>query len=382
MEKPPYNGIKELSISNFRSIDKITATNMSPFSVFAGPNGSGKSNFFNALDFVHEFVESGLEKAMRKYGGFENIHSFKRYTERASTFEFSVTIDMPSVTQNGEWDKDEIIFKETSYKLKIAKLDSKPEIEEILSTGGENVVKRVSEATEVWGEKKRFPADLSVLLLAPEQPMTSFLRGLRVFHIDPVEAKRPDESNMDSSELANNGGNVASMLRKIEKEKEKSDEIMEWMQMVVSGLESITPQKQHLDGSTVITFKEQGTKKSFPSHLVSDGTIFLLSLLVAVLDKDNMGAILFEEPERGIHPLALAELISFFREKAVLPRPIWLSTHNESIIRNITPEELWLVNKDHGKTKIYNASSMVSGELNIPLDQAWLSNVFGCGSPW
>ena len=42
---------------------------------------------------------------------------------------------------------------------------------------------------------------------------------------------------------------------------------------------------------------------SFPAHMVSDGTIYALCLLVAVLTRvKRPGITLIEEPERGLHP--------------------------------------------------------------------------------
>jgi len=43
--------------------------------------------------------------------------------------------------------------------------------------------------------------------------------------------------------------------------------------------------------------------------MMSDGTIYALSLLVAVLDTPKYGLTLIEEPERGLHPQAIFELI-------------------------------------------------------------------------
>jgi len=53
--------IHYLKITNFKSIDSLEVRNLKPFSVFAGANASGKSNFFDALDFVRTFMESGAE---------------------------------------------------------------------------------------------------------------------------------------------------------------------------------------------------------------------------------------------------------------------------------------------------------------------------------
>ena len=86
--------IRRLKIENFKSIDSLEVKGLAPFSVFAGANGSGKSNFFDALDFVGLFVNNGIETALRKHGGFANIHSAKREGADSKKFSFEIECDL------------------------------------------------------------------------------------------------------------------------------------------------------------------------------------------------------------------------------------------------------------------------------------------------
>jgi hypothetical protein len=52
------------------------------------------------------------------------------------------------------------------------------------------------------------------------------------------------------------------------------------------------------------------------------------------------------------------------------------------VVRNLDLEELWLVNKDDGKTKVKRASESSVNKKDIPLDTAWLTNLFDGGLPW
>jgi predicted ATPase len=109
--------------------------------------------------------------------------------------------------------------------------------------------------------------------------------------------------------------------------------------------------------------------------------MYLLCLLVAVLDRDpeEPAPILIEEPERGLHPKAILELTHFFREHATLQQPIWLTTHNEALVRGLESGELWLVDKVDGKTQM---KKVEWDDMPLPLDQAWLSNALSGGLPW
>jgi hypothetical protein len=70
------------------------------------------------------------------------------------------------------------------------------------------------------------------------------------------------------------------------------------------------------------------------------------------------------------------------RENASVEHPVLITTHSESVVRNLDIEELWLVNKVDGKTKIKCASESAVSKKDIPLDTAWLTNLFDGGLPW
>ncbi len=148
-------------------------------------------------------------------------------------------------------------------------------------------------------------------------------------------------------------------------------------------MESVSTEKQRLDSSTVITFKEEGTKARFPARLISDGTIYALCILTAVLSRSkSSGFTIIEEPERGIHPKAIGELVQLMRENATVEHPILITTHSESVVRNLETSELWLVSKEDGKTQLKSAADAGVDKKNIPLDTAWLTNLFDGGLPW
>ena len=201
-----------------------------------------------------------------------------------------------------------------------------------------------------------------------------------LFRIEPRSIKESNTSIHDDSELQRYGQNLAAVLRRLEKDDEVRETIIDWLQLIVPQLEIVQTETERLSGSAQLAFKETGTDKLFPAHLISDGTIYLLCLLVAMLDRPKMGITLIEEPERGLHPKAIMELVKGFREHATIESPIWLTTHSESVVRMLKDNELWLVDKKDGKTQINPVRNIENLQLN--LDEAWLSNALNGGLPW
>lgn len=359
--------IRRLKIENFKSIDSLEVEGLAPFSVFAGANGSGKSNFFDALDFVSLFVRGGVEIALRAHGGFENIRSKKREGEDSKTFSFEIECDF-------------LEKREIYYSLSIEDVDNEPGVierhqlseEPTIQGGGISITDRIYSALSLYYRK---------------HPLTKLLRNLNVYRIEPTGAKEPDRSDLDPTmQLERKGNNLASVLHRLEGDEAIHEEIQDWMEMIVPGFEKVQTEQQRLDGSTALRFKEEGIESPFPAHLVSDGTMYTLCLLVAVLDAPSgCGITLIEEPERGLHPKAIRELIDLMRQQASPENPIWLTTHSESVVRALKLSELVLVDKIDGRTTMKPADGgNISQEDLAPLglDEVWLSNLLDGGIPW
>ena len=357
--------IRKLKIENFKSIDSLEVKGLAPFSVFAGANGSGKSNFFDALDFVGLFVRGGPEIALRAHGGFENIRSRKREGEDSKTFSFEIECDL--------------LEQQEKYSLSIDDVDNEPGVRELYKLSKEPTI-------EGGGVRRTDRIYSGLSLYYRNHPFTKLLRNLNVYRIDPMGAKEPDTSDFDPTQLGSKGNNLASVLHRLEGDQEIREEIQDWMEMIVPGIENIQTEEQRLDDRTALRFKEKGFEKPFPAHLVSDGTMYALCLLIAVLDAPSgCGMTLIEEPERGLHPKAIYELIDLMRQQASPENPIWLTTHSESVVRVLKLSELVLVDKVDGRTRMKQADAgNISQEDLAPLglDEVWLSNLLAGGLPW
>lgn len=382
--------ISYLKIANYRSIDVLELRDIKPFSVFAGANGAGKTNFFEALNFVKLIICFGVKEAIKKQGGFRNIHCWKRDFEARRVFEFESVFEFKTNNQNS--------IQQLTYRLTIQQLDTatplkkeeiwfdeneQPMTEQNITTlfrestegmSHDNNLKQI-EIEEVFHNHSIIPMLRRILPFS----MDLFFTNVRLYQIDSAEAKIPIK-NDDDSELSHNGRNLAAVLTRLEKNDEIRETINEWMELIVPGLEQVQTQSEKLTGSTVLAFQEEDLTEVFPAHLISDGTIYLLSVLVAILDHPPLGITLIEEPERGLHPQAVMELVEIFRQKATYEHPIWVTTHNEALVRCLKNYELWLVDKKQGKTEIKQVQ--VVDKLASTLDQAWLTNALGGGLPW
>jgi predicted ATPase len=366
-----------IEIAGFKSVARLRLEQLKPFGVFAGPNGSGKSNFMDALAFVSAVIELGAVKAIRKFRGFAQIHGYKLRKNNARTFEFDI-----HATMNAQ---------KLSYSLKVHDMDTRPQLEERLTVEGVLVLSRKKSQASTLYKKDgtqstidSLPSDVSALMFTKgEVPLHDYLTNIQVFRFDPLGAKEPDGSSADATLLDSHGHNVATMLAMLEKNEEFQSQVVDWMTLLVPGMEQVHTAPERLSGGTVIKFKEFGIKPHFPANLISDGTIYALCIMTAVLSRSSgYGITLIEEPERGIHPKGIEALVDLMREQASPKHPVFVTTHSESLVRASRVDELWLVNKVDGKTVAKNAGAHSADIGQLNLDTAWLMNLFDGGLPW
>lgn len=407
--------INYLKISGFKSIQNVEIKDVSSFMVLAGANGTGKSNFVDALAFLSKVIDMGVSKAVSEFGGVENLIGPKHNSGNIS-YKIEFEIEEQVYQYEISIFLNNLISRISSESLKILKdgqiiFDSdkvreKLEVNQESNTSGDLIGAGLLGALGglIWSELKDsdqigkdiingVAIGIGLKLLTDEKYSSdeSFLRqnkefqGLRnvkIFRIDPFTIKNRRSTANNPGELNRDGSNIATVLEKLEKDNELREQIIEWMSVIVPEMKKVSVKTQNIDNSKGLFFEED-SGDPFPAHMVSDGTIYALCLLVAVLTRVKQpGITIIEEPERGLHPKAISELISFIREHVSPFHPIILTTHSESVVRSLELEELYFVSKSQGKTQIKDVRKSGVDKNKIPLDTAWLTNLLGGGLPW
>ena len=332
--------IKEINIKNFKSILDITIQNPNPFSVFVGPNASGKSNIFEALE-IFEFIDKQKidQQLFNIFGDFEDLTNKNQLNEKIV---FNTLIEKEKKDSSFEVriDKSGIIFTKSSVKAQ--------ELNQKLKNNELNYF------SEFFNNYQRL--FLTTTLLERQKYKTNKFLD---FH----------------------ASNLQLVLGRVLKDKNLREEVFDFMSLFVPGFEKIEIVKNELSGKEDIVLYEENYKKPFTGNLISDGTYNLLALITIVLQSEEPQFLLIEEPENGLNPKIVQELVGFFREKCQEKgHYIWLTSHSQSLVSELTQEELIIVDKINGETKIKQFKNI--NLHGLKLDEAWLSNVLDGGLPW
>ncbi len=102
---------------------------------------------------------------------------------------------------------------------------------------------------------------------------------------------------------------------------------------------------------------------------VSEGVLYFLALLCIVHQPDPPKLLLLEEPEKGIHPRRIKEVMDFIFELAELRGiQIILTSHSPYVVDHFAdiPEYISVFDRENDETVIRNAGDLIS-ESNAQL---------------
>ncbi|MBN1605618.1 MAG: AAA family ATPase [Polyangiaceae bacterium] len=123
---------------------------------------------------------------------------------------------------------------------------------------------------------------------------------------------------------------------------------------------------------------------------VSDGTMLVLAFLLIQYQQDVPDLLAIEEPERGLHPYLVGELVALLRRLSTgefggTPIQIVLATQSADLLDHLEPEEVRFLNRDasDGSVRAETVDTKTPGwdkafdEYKKSLGSAWLAGSLG-----
>ncbi|MBC7568543.1 MAG: AAA family ATPase [Spirosoma sp.] len=317
--------LKRVSIQNFKSLKDVTL-DLQKVNLLIGPNNSGKTNFLKALEFLKVNYN---QFPRRKDASFV----FNDSGNSASFLLVDDSIDPVYIKKTYDF------YSEDSY---FTVNNSKSE------NSGNGIVSYIP------GQK-----ELEQLLL-----------NTQIYKPDPNKLIKPGlvgtGEEIVSDDASNLVGFLDLMLGKYRRQvfnRTESDLHTCIPEFDEINLEDAPPtdelKKQYGDKSFKrigLTNSKQGV--TYWADELSEGTLYFLALLCIINQPNPPKLLLLEEPEKGIHPRRIREVMDFIfqlaEEKDV---QIILTTHNEHVLDDFStrPESVFVFDKDEeGATYVRN----------------------------
>lgn len=373
--------IVKIKLSNFKSFDDLSIR-LGDFNLLVGANASGKSNFVQAFQFLRDIVNHGLEDAISIQGGAEYLQNLKLAQSRPlfhvimrgdAKWFWPLDSDKPHVTIHEIDYEFSLKFGEKGYEYavdqdKITLTYSSEDVAERFSVtlfnrdgklGIESTNPDIESAFPFDGmpiSREPPEADQKTLLIESPllglyaQPALDWLSNIGVYDFDPKLSKRSTPIT-GSSELAIDGGNLAIVLNKVISDEESKRGFLNLVRDLLPFLRDVGVEKV-ADKSVFFKLREKYAEETdLPASLISDGTINMTALIVALYFQQKRLAII-EEPERNIHPYLISKVMTMFRE-ASQKNQIIATTHSPEMVKHANLDHILLVTRDgEGFSKI------------------------------
>jgi predicted ATPase len=132
--------------------------------------------------------------------------------------------------------------------------------------------------------------------------------------------------------------------------------------------------------SLFMKVKEIYSGKYIPASMISDGTINIAALIVALFFEERPVTII-EEPERNIHPALISKLVAILKD-ASQRKQIIVTTHNPEMVKHVDIEDITLITRDrngfsHLSKPVDKQEVRTFLEHEIGIDELFIQDLLG-----
>jgi len=402
--------ITRIKINGFKSLVDCELY-LGPFTCIAGANAIGKSNFFDALSFLSNLADKTIIEAAKSVRSENQKHSnirdifFRSGADYMSQISFEVDMVVPKfgIDDLGQTAESKITSLKYILELKLNDESSEKEPIEIMreellpitlgdakksiyfkyknewlnsailgrragtpfistkegiiklhSDSKEN--KRGGRATEFTAQK--MPRTL-ISTVTAESPTTFLarqeMRNWTMLQFEPSALRQPNSIyEVKNAVVKANGLNLPATLFRLNSEKKDNDVyqgLTNKLKGLVEDVSEISVDKDEKRDLLTLQIKFK-SGLTLPAQSLSDGTLRFLGL--AIIEEDSSGSrlICLEEPENGINPRKIQEMVELLEGMATDTdspvdvdnplRQVIINTHSPGVVSAVDDESLYL----------------------------------------
>lgn len=369
MPTTPNAPLEEITLSGYKSIRELKALRLNRgLNVLIGANGSGKTNFVRFFELLGHMMDSskGLQNYVSQRGG-------------ANAFLFRGAKVTPEFSAH-------LKFGENEYQFTLRAADDGFSLffahESAAFAAGPDHPRSTQNQGRGHHESRlaqKFPQNQWL-----EAWTIATLQGWRVHHFHDTSPgariMRPINI-VDNDTLHSDAGNLAAFLMRIARtHPEHFARIVETIRQVAPFFGSFVL-KEVGSGQTQLLWQDRHCDLVYYPSQLSDGTLRYICLATLLLQPDPPATLIIDEPELGLHPLAIKLLASLLHDAAQRGQLI-VSTQSSLLLDEMDPEQVIVTNQRDGATVLERLDARQLGAWleEYTLGQLWEKNQIG-GNP-
>ncbi|MCX6844779.1 MAG: AAA family ATPase [candidate division WOR-3 bacterium] len=397
--------LKKLAIRNFKSLDGVSFE-FENVNLFIGPNASGKSSVLQAIGILPAMLRPSITEYLKEEKGWDyrdlphkkNLRSTMSWT---AEYHLRDTANSPPVVYTYEVDLQPRKHLGIGRERLTMKNESGEPVVLIDRTGRDTKI--LNEETKTFRVESLYNLPSSVMqgLKEADPSVKSIIRfrkylgSFQSFLLwNPADLKKPHQGLAER--LGPSGERLPGFLAYLAKnEPAKAGELLAMLQRFFPRVEGIQSTGKRTWGWHELAITERIGDKliEYPADHASDGFLRMLAVLSFKYSPDPPRIITLEEPENGIHPHLISQVISHLRSLAERKEPgkmqVFMTSHSPYVLSEFgsSPECVHIFEKGkndsvpriiplRGRADVLKAAEA----LNRSLGDLWYSNVLGGGA--
>lgn len=374
--------LTRLEVDGFKSFENL-AIDLAPFTVVVGNNAAGKSNLFDVIQLLSNLATRDVAEAGKDMRG-EPLELF-RQTAAGRTRQIRLAAEvLVDPTVRDPWGSEvRLTHTRMRYEVTLERRETRPGIERIqvareavypIMRKDDGWAKSMHPSTEFRASYLKYArqkpwltteeraegltfsvhqdgkqgrnrpasaADATVLysITNAEFPhlfaLREEMRHWRLLQLDPTLLRKPVPATAPDV-LSADGSNLAAVLAQLKAETATNTHPNGVLAAIAAELNNLIPGIMKLDAALHEASREYRIELTmrdglpFTSRVISDGTLRVLALLTLLHDPRHRGLICFEEPENGVHPARIKQLVQRLRDMVTNPRDFAEGAENET----------------------------------------------------
>lgn len=349
----------KIEIKGYKSFKDLEIV-LHPVNILIGANGSGKSNFLSFFEFLNRLYEQKLTEYVALNGGID-----KYFFQGGKVTKFIYA---------------KIDFRGNSYVFNLQEGDNKfVFVEEELGYNG------------AYCNIAQFGNESSIKSyngLHRGDYIKNYLSEIKKYHFHDTGKSSPftKESHIanDVYYLYEKGENIAAFLYGI-----RENEPVVYKR-IVRVIQSIAPYfsdfyfKVSASDTVRLLWTDKFSSTVYGPTDLSDGTVRFIALAALFLQPVSPKVIIIDEPELGLHPLAIQKLSGMIKSVSAKGTQVIIATQSADLISNFDAEDIITVNQ--GENGVSLMERLDSERLDAWLDEytlgdLWKQNILKGGQP-
>lgn len=364
--------LTRLEIDGFKSFEELDIE-LAPFTAVLGNNAAGKSNLFDVVQLLSNLATRDVAEAFKDMRG-EPLELFRKTaTGHARKIRLAVEVLVDPVVRDPWGSEVKLTHTRIRYEVTLERRETKPGIAriQVAHEAVFPIMRKDDRWADVMQPSKAFraaylkytrqkpwlttedkpegltfsvhqdgkqgrnrpasAAEATVLysITNAEFPhlfaLREEMRHWRQLQLDPALLRKPAPAT--ASDVLNvDGSNLAAVLAQLKAETSTTIRPNGVLSDIAAELNHLIPGITRVDAALHDASREYRVELTmrdglpFSSRVISDGTLRMLALLTLLHDPRHRGLICFEEPENGVQPARVKQLVERLQEMATSPQ--------------------------------------------------------------